>query len=282
MYRFLLFILPVLITTSVFADYPTSFSNAKSKAEKAVYFDKHTTFYCGCDYVFDDIEDKDSDGNTHETMVYPENCGYKPRNPITKKGKENSRVSRIEWEHIVPAHVIGGHLDEWKNKRNYPQCEKSNGKFISGRDCAYKLNPAFKKGHDDMNNLTPAVGELNGDRSNFSFAVIQGEERAYGQCDFEVDFDKDVAEPPDSVKGNIARTYFHMIKTHGAQILADELTMYLFWDKLDPVDEWECLRNKRIEQSQGLGNSFVEEACQNSSQVSYKLRGGQVFIFIKL
>jgi len=36
----------------------------------------------------------------------------------------------------------------------------------------------------------------------------------------------------------------------------------LFWDKLDPVDEWECLRNKRIESEQGLGNSFVDKACK--------------------
>lgn len=33
----------------------TSFSNAKSKAKKKVYFDRHISFYYGCDYVFDDI-----------------------------------------------------------------------------------------------------------------------------------------------------------------------------------------------------------------------------------
>ncbi|MBE8167654.1 MAG: hypothetical protein HAW66_04755 [Shewanella sp.] len=46
-----------------------------------------------------------------------------------------------------------------------------------------------------MNNLTPAVGELNADRSNYNFATIAGEKRAYGQCDFEVDFKSDTAEP---------------------------------------------------------------------------------------
>ena len=95
MNRFLLFVMSALLSAIALADYPTSFSNAKSKAEKTVYFDKHTTFYCGCDYVFDDTEDRDGDGNKHETMIYPENCGYKPRNPITKKGKPNARVSRI-------------------------------------------------------------------------------------------------------------------------------------------------------------------------------------------
>ena len=260
MSRVVLLILSAVAFTA-HADYPTSFSNAKSKAEKKVYFDRYTTFYCGCDYVFDDTEDRDGDGNTHETMIYPEVCGYEARNPVTKSGKVNSRVSRIEWEHVVPAHVVGGHLDEWKNKENYPQCQKPNGKYISGRDCAYKLDASFKKAHDDMHNLVPAVGELNGDRSNYAFAVIQGEQRNYGQCDFEIDFDKDVAEPPDSVKGNIARIYFYMIQTHGAQIPSEELTMYLYWNKLDPVDDWECLRNKRIHEEQGQGNHFVSQQC---------------------
>jgi deoxyribonuclease-1 len=33
---------------------------------------------------------------------------------------------------------------------------------------------------------------------------------------------------------------------------------------VDPVDEWECLRNKRIVKAQGLGNSFVNEVCKTS------------------
>lgn len=64
------------------------------------------------------------------------------------------------------------------------------------------------------------------------------------------------------VKGNIARTYFHMMKEHGAQIPNTQKTMMLYWDKLDPVDEWECKRNARIKDVQGLGNSFVTEACK--------------------
>ena len=258
-------ILPLIALTFsciVVADYPTSFSNAKIKAEKKVYYDRDSTFYCGCNFVFDDIQDVDGDGNRHETMIEPLSCGYKPRKPITGSGKPNARISRIEWEHIMPAHLMGGHLDEWKNKKNYPSCKKNNGKFLSGRDCAYKLNADFKRAHDDMNNLVPAVGELNGDRSNYAFEVLPGEKRAYGQCDFEVDFSNKIAEPADNVKGNVARTYFHMIKTHGAQITTDKMAMFLYWDKLDPVDDWECKRNKRIQVEQGLGNSFVANVCE--------------------
>ena len=260
MYRLLIIVL-IGLSLSANAKHPTSFSNAKTKAEKEVYFDRSTTFYCGCNFVFDDTKDKDGDGNTHETMVYPEQCGYEARNPITKKGKVNNRAHRIEWEHIMPAHLMGGHLDEWENKRNHQACKKSNGKFLSGRKCAYKLNANFKKAHDDMNNLTPAVGELNADRSNYAFANIEGESRAYGACDFEVDFKTDTTEPADNVKGNIARVYFYMVETYGAQISADEMNLFSEWDALDPVDKWECLRNNRINVAQGTGNRFVTDAC---------------------
>ena len=36
----------------------------------------------------------------------------------------------------------------------------------------------------DLHNLVPAIGEINGDRSNFTFEHIDGEERVYGACDF--------------------------------------------------------------------------------------------------
>lgn len=258
----ILIVAVAIFSVNAIADYPSSFANAKKKAEQEVYFDRSSTFYCGCDFVFDDVDDKDQDGNLHETMIYPESCGYEPRNPITKKGKDNARVSRIEWEHIVPAHVIGGHLPQWKDPKNFPECHKSNGKYLTGRKCAYKSNSAFKRGHDDLNNLVPAVGELNGDRSNYSFAIIEGEKRTYGQCNFEVDFKVKTTEPPENVRGNIARTYFHMAKEHAAKIDDTSLKLFKEWDKLDPIDEWECTRNQRIIDAQGLGNSFVTKVCQ--------------------
>ncbi|MEP7706600.1 endonuclease [Paraglaciecola sp. 25GB23A] len=243
------------------ADYPTSFSNAKTKAEKEVYFDQHSTFYCGCDFVFDDKLDFDNDGDTKESLVNPEKCGYKPRIPISSSGKPNARASRIEWEHVMPAQLIGGHLDEWQNPEHYAACKKSNGTFLSGRECAYKVNEAFRKAHDDMNNLVPAVGELNGDRSNFQYANIARESRAYGACDFEVDFQTDTAEPADSVKGNVARIYLHMMQTHDANLDTNTLSLMLVWDRLDPVDKFECLINDRIQNSQGTGNQFVSNRC---------------------
>ncbi|WP_158972588.1 endonuclease [Paraglaciecola sp. L3A3] len=251
----------IALTFSAHADFPTSFSNAKIKAEKEVYFDQNKTFYCGCDFVFDDSLDVDGDGDIKETFVSPTSCGYIPRIPISGSGKPNVRATRIEWEHVMPAQIIGGHLTEWQNPEQYPACQKSNGKYLSGRDCAYKVNKQFKKAHNDMNNLVPAVGELNGDRSNFQYATIAGELRAYGACDFEVDFKTDTAEPADAIKGNVARIYLYMMHTHDIKLSNDVVTLMLLWDRLDPVDEYECIRDERIRKSQHIGNVFVQAMC---------------------
>jgi len=250
-----------IATISQAQSWPSSFSQAKKRAENEVYYDRNTTFYCQCDFVFDDTADKDNDGNIKETMVYPQGCGYEPRKATTRTGKANARASRIEWEHIMPASYFGSKLDEWQNPENYPKCVKSNGKAIAGRKCAEKLVPWFEKAHNDLHNLTPAVGELNGDRSNFAYAEIAGERRSYGQCDFEVNFAAKVAEPPDNVKGNIARVYLYMVEEHKIEL--DEETRILMqnWHKLDPVDSWECERDKRIEATQGNNNKFVHSVC---------------------
>ncbi|WNC69961.1 endonuclease [Thalassotalea nanhaiensis] len=229
---------------------PTSFSTAKKRAEKYVYYDQVKTFYCGCDYVFDDTEDFDNDGNTSESMIMPNACGYVPRTPITSSGNANARISRIEWEHVVPAAQFGQHRACW-----HP-----SGNDNSRRNCA-RTDISFKFAEGDMHNLVPAVGELNGDRSDFRFSNVAGEPRVYGQCDFEVDFDSDTAEPTDNVKGDIARIYLYMIQKNDAQVTDDEKAMFEEWNKLDPVSGWECMRDERISRVQGNHNPFVHGQC---------------------
>jgi deoxyribonuclease-1 len=56
-----------------------------------------------------------------------------------------------------------------------------------------------------MYNLVPAIGEINGLRSNYSYAMIPGEKRKFGKCDMEIEGRK--SEPPPDKRGNIARTY---------------------------------------------------------------------------
>ncbi len=167
-----------------------SFSKSKKILAK-LYKQHQITFYCGCKYK--------------KKIVDHASCGYKPKSPFYKSGKKNTRAYRIEWEHIVPAHAFGQSFKEWRD--GDPKCKSSKGKPYKGRKCA-GMNKDFARMEADLYNLVPAIGEVNGNRSNYSMAIIPGEIREYGSCDVEIEGRK--VEPTEGIRGNIARTYLYM------------------------------------------------------------------------
>ncbi len=122
---------------------------------------------------------------------------------------------------------------------------------------ACKKDPAFKRMEADMYNLVPAVGEVNGDRSNFKFGMIDGEKRAYGQCDVEIGFKAKRAEPKPSIRGDIARIYFYMSDRYKVKLSKQQRQLMMAWDKEDPIDAWERERSKKIEKIQGNKNRYL-------------------------
>lgn len=216
-----------------------SFNKAKQTLEDKVYFDHRTTFYC--DNPFDSSKN-----------VIP-SAKYTPKNA-------SSRSARIEWEHIVPAHAFGQAFSEWRN--GHPSCVDNKGKPFSGRSCAEKVNMQFRYMQADMHNLVPAIGEINGLRSNYSFAMISGEKREFGACDMEIEDGK--AEPKPDIRGDIARIYFYMNSVYpGRGIISDKnVKLFEAWSKEDPVSAWECTRNQRIKAVQGNDNPFVSQYCR--------------------
>ncbi|MFO7529536.1 MAG: alpha/beta fold hydrolase [Marinobacter sp.] len=163
-------------------------------------------------------------------------CGYVPR-------KNNKRSQSIEWEHVVPAHALGQSRQCWRE----PICTNSKGKPYKGRQCCEKVDPVFRAMVSDLRNLVPAIGELNGDRSNYTFSMLEGEPRNYGACDFEVDRSLRKVEPRPEVRGDIARTYFYMHETYGLPLSGKQRQLFEVWDREDPLSEWEVLRNARID-----------------------------------
>lgn len=213
------------------AEHPSSFSKAK-KLATAHYKGFEKTFYCGCDYTY----------KGKKLVPVWESCGYEPRIPITKSGKKNSRAERIEWEHVVPAYWLA----------NQMQCWKDGGR----KNC--KKNKKFEHMEADLHNLVPSIGELNGDRSNYRFSMLEGEPRKYGKCDFEVDFKGKKAEPMPEIRGDIARIYFYMYSTYNLRMSKQQKKLMEIWSKQDPVSDDERARNQRIKAVQGNGNPFVE------------------------
>ena len=142
----------------------------------------------------------------------------------------------------MPAWFFGNQMECWK----------------AGGRKACKKNKLFAKMEADLHNLVPAIGEINGDRSNFTFEHIDGEERVYGACDFEIDFKVGVVEPRQSIQGDIARIYFYMSETYNVPLTQKLQKMLKTWSKLDPIDQKEFERNSKIFRIQGNSNPFVD------------------------
>ena len=211
----------------------SSYSTAKKYLYEDVHAGHRETLYCGCDY--------DSSKN-----VDLKGCGM---SSVT-----DSRAKKVEAEHVVPASYMGGALPCWTQEL----CTDGSGKSFKGRDCCQDIDPAFNAAHNDLHNLFPSVGEVNGARGNYLFGEVSGSDEDYGDCDFRIDRDADRVEPPDRVKGDVARTWFYMEETYGVSISSSQRAMFESWSKQDPPDSWERERNDRVARLQGKANPFIK------------------------
>ena len=189
-----------------------------------VYSGMEVDFYCGCRY--------------QGKAVDWASCGYQPR-------KSESRASRIEWEHVVPAWVLGHQRLCWQQ---------------GGRKACGDKDPLFQMAEGDLNNLVPAVGEVNGDRANFAYGAWEIHPRPiYGQCQSLVDFRLKRFQPREEVRGSAARITLYMHQRYGLRISQQDKQLMCAWARQHPVDEWERQRNRRIIQWQGEGNFLVSQ-----------------------
>ncbi|MCQ4348041.1 endonuclease [Pseudomonas stutzeri] len=202
---------------------PDNFQQAKQLA-RDLHGERGQTFYCGCDYR----------GNRVDLA----SCGYQPR-------RNRERAARLEWEHVVPAWVIG----------HQRQCWKQGGRaYCSANDAV------FARAEADLHNLVPAIGEVNGDRSNFPFTDrLAANPSQYGRCAMVVDFKARKAMPPEPTRGAIARTYLYMHERYQLRLSKQDRQLYSAWHRLYPPSEAERRRNQAIACKMGWGNPYVGE-----------------------
>lgn len=218
-----------------------NFREAKKLARK-IHESNPITLYCGCRYV--------------GKQVNLATCGYQVQG-------DQKRANRMEWEHVVPAEAFGNSFKEWRE--GVPLC-KRKGRSFKGRKCA-ETNKEFSKMEGDLYNLWPEIGELNGLRSNYSMAELGAEKdkhSQFGGCRVKIEDRK--FEPMPSAKGRVARVYFYMDQAYPGRGVISEKNRKLFeaWDRLHPVDSWECERARKIENIQKNKNPILESRCQAS------------------
>ncbi len=123
-----------------------------------------------------------------------------------------------------------------------------------GRDNCRRV---FRMAEADLHNLVPAIGEVNGDRSNMRFGMVNSPVHKYGACNVAVSFDERTFQPPPDRCGEIARIYWYMRDTYGIEISRQQQQFFIAWANQNPVDEWERERNRCIAAIQGNGNSYI-------------------------
>ncbi|SGZ17490.1 endonuclease [Moritella viscosa] len=216
-----------------------SFSKAKKILEREVYQNHRVTLYCNAEF---DSKKKVTPPKEFHTDKYVK------------------RAKKIEWEHVVPAENFGRTFEEWRSGNKL--CVNSKGKSFKGRKCAEKVNKEYRYMQSDMFNLYPAIGAVNALRSNYNFTMLPAEKSDFGSCNMKIDNRK--AEPPESARGRIARTYLYMEDTYSRYKMSKSQRQLMnAWDKMYPVTEWECQRAKTIAQLQGNKNNVVQSQCEN-------------------
>ncbi|WP_022941571.1 endonuclease I family protein [Psychromonas hadalis] len=150
--------------------------------------------------------------------------------------------------------------DAWNREHSYP---KSNGGF----------NDRSASGYTDIHHLRPTDASINSERGNLEFdngGSATSESPEAGNKITSTTF-----EPRDAVKGDIARMMFYMATRYeGDDISTPDLELVtsvtnngtamgnictlLNWNILDPVDDFESLRNDKIQKIQGNRNPYVD------------------------
>ena len=226
-----------------------SFSHAKRELMR-IYATHPTTLYSGCVWRPADLR------------IDYQACLYQPRYP-------RGRGGRIEWEHVVPASAFGHHSKAWRE--GHPRCSARGGRRFRGRACAGRVDVNFRRMEADMHNLVPEIGEINALRGNVAMGETSGRYLQPGGLSLRLG--EGIAgvaisgvqafEPPDAVKGDVARIYLYMDAAYSELRLLTSAQRQVFvrWSADDPPDTWECERQARIAQVQGNINSFVLAGC---------------------
>jgi deoxyribonuclease-1 len=211
---------------------PRNFTEAKKEAWK-IFADHPESFYCKCPF-------------TPQGEILPATCSYAPT-------KITSRTYKVEWEHIVPAKILGENLTCWKKNI----CTKQDGTKYKGRACCSKVDKTFQRMEADLHNLVPAIGAINQARGTYSFGLVEGEVEDFMGCPLKISRTEKKVEPRPEIRGLIARAYLYMSTQYDISLSPSERNLYEEWDQEYLPDPWEIEWNEKVSQIQGNRNFCI-------------------------
>jgi deoxyribonuclease I len=223
----------------------STFSKAKKNLNQLVFNDNEIrkTFYCGCTF-------------SQQGEIDSNSCSI----DISER-----RNARVEWDHIVPISWIGIGRKCWSSN----MCESESGKKFGGRRCCTKIDPYFNQAQNDLHNIWPSAGGINMVKSNFEANDV-GEFGLDVGCGFLIEKKGFRFEPPNEVKGDVARVVLYMADTYEVPLGFHQKNLLLNWAQKDPVSDWERKRNLLVYDLQGNSNSHIEKLPNKKIQLTAK------------
>ncbi len=216
---------------------PDNRSQAKNLV-MMVYLDDKTTLLNGCAYIYDPTT------CMNRTFVDTATCSV------------NEQNQSMVWMQVVPDIFYGRNMA----CMNDNVCvSEFTGKAFKGERCCRRVNSTYRQMEAELFNLIPVVSAVAEKRKDKIFGEVKTAKETVGG----VKFDENFIEPPDSVKGNIARVYLYMDERYGLQLSSAQKELFLRWHRLDAVDQRECSIAKVFTKVQGVPNNWIEEGCKS-------------------
>ena len=111
----------------------------------------------------------------------------------------------------------------------------------------------YRRIASDLHNMVPVQSRVEMRRRNTKYEQLT-ESTPVGEC--EIRESTQFIEPPGRIKGDVARIVAYMVDTYHLPWLGTAVT-FQSWNELDPPDDTELTRHRRIRDLQGNTNRFV-------------------------
>ena len=109
----------------------------------------------------------------------------------------------------------------------------------------------------DLFHLFPTANQANSYRGDLHFGEVKQVKNYIPNCPLS-NQGKSVFTPPENIKGDLARALFYFSIRYNIPITNLEEAHLRNWHLLDPVDDFERVKNDLVEKYQGNRNPFID------------------------
>lgn len=152
--------------------------------------------------------------------------------------------------------IVAGYIYPQGNIRQHLGCGTK-------RQCM-RSSEEYNRIASDLHNLVPADSYFEMKRTNTIFGVLDEQIEA-NECGIKRKMN--IIEPPERIRGDIARVIFYMHKTYNLPILGGPAILEA-WNDMDPPSEEEVARHNEIEKLQGNINPLVKSPVKPVSRMT--------------